>query len=90
MTPPTVHMNGSGGKELVRQMRAAGEALRAAIDALYEMAPHGRDYYTQERDCYVRARKEHDARIEALVAVQEQVQEMATAVFRQLDARGAQ
>jgi hypothetical protein len=42
---PAIHLNGTSKKELLRQVEEAGEALVRAIDALYDMAPNGRDYY---------------------------------------------
>lgn len=42
---PFVHMNGTDFKTLYELRVNYGHAIRAATDALMEMAPNGRDYY---------------------------------------------
>lgn len=44
---PTVHLNGTSGKELTQQLIDAHEAIRKAVDALHAAMPHDRDYYVQ-------------------------------------------
>ena len=42
---PAVHLNGTSKNELTAALSNAGKAMRDAINALRETAPHGRDYY---------------------------------------------
>jgi hypothetical protein len=43
---PLVNNNGTSRNELVQQRRTVCKYLRASINSLREMAPHGRDYQT--------------------------------------------
>ena len=73
MKIPTVHLNGTGRDELRAQVRAAHEAVSEAIDKLYAMAPHGRDYYPQGDGAYAEARTEHLARLTHLTTVRDEL-----------------
>lgn len=44
---PVVHMNGTARQDLIDQRDAVWTALHAAMDALREMNPNGRDYYPE-------------------------------------------
>lgn len=66
MLYPTVHTNGTSREELLQQALDASAALKMARAAMQAAAPHGRDYYVQGMDAYADARKEHEARIQAL------------------------
>ena len=66
---PSVHMNGSGRKQLFEQHHNAYMAVQAAIVALRESFPHDRDYYIKGPDVGPQARREAEARIEALEKV---------------------
>lgn len=63
---PTIHTNGTSAEALEAQLENAGHALRAALDALGEAAPNGRDYYPQGPDAIRVAVAEHAARVAAL------------------------
>ena len=60
MMIPTVHLNGTGKAALVDGIEAAHRAVAAALDALAEAAPNGRDYYPQGSDAIGRAIAEQD------------------------------
>jgi hypothetical protein len=60
---PTVHGNGTGAKGLRDQIMEVSRALRAAMEAMGQAMPHGRDYYPQGNDAYAPARKAHQALI---------------------------
>lgn len=60
---PSVHMNGDTREELVRINRAAYLAATKLIDALYESAPNGRNYYVQGDDAMSKAMAQHRARV---------------------------
>lgn len=44
---PTVHLNGTSGEALRREVTAVIDPLRQAVEAIKEMTIHGRDYYIQ-------------------------------------------
>lgn len=72
---PTVHLNGTSYDELYDRWRAAEAAVLAAVDALNNLPPHGRDYYPQDADqasqgaTYRLARDQHLARVTKLLGV---------------------
>jgi hypothetical protein len=76
ISKPTVHMNGSGKKQLVEQYTKAVEALNDAIAALNEAYPHGRDYYVQGEGAIDSACSQQDARIKAVRIVRNDMQEI--------------
>jgi hypothetical protein len=63
---PTVHLNGSGKKNLTDDLEGAVNALDNAMGALRAMSPHGRDYYVQSDQALKRAQTEHVNRAERL------------------------
>ena len=66
MMIPTVHLNGTSLAELQTALRIAYGAVHAAIDAVSQCAPHGRDYYVQGPDAIGKATAEHRSRIDRL------------------------
>ena len=73
---PLASLNGSGKVNLSKQYRDAGRALDQALDALAQASPHGRDYYQGGEvfsDLYRAARAEHDARMDAVRKVREEM-----------------
>ena len=68
MQKPLVHLNGTSKAALAEGYHNAATAITAALDKLIEAAPNARDYYPQGPDAYSVARREHDARCEALRA----------------------
>lgn len=66
---PTIHNNGTPAQTLLEQVEKAGGSLRLTINALHEMRPHGRDYYTQGDNALTEAQNEHRDRINALERV---------------------
>jgi hypothetical protein len=71
ITLPLVHLNGTSAEHLLEGYTAAREAVSAAIHALADAAPNARDYYPIGDHAYAAARREHDARMVALVSVLE-------------------
>jgi hypothetical protein len=67
---PMVHLNGTSGEELIRQMRACVEALGGALNALYTAAPNARDYYPLGDCAFATARAQHEGWIAAVADVQ--------------------
>jgi len=76
MIVPTIHLNGTGKEDLIKQVREAHSAVCEAIDKLYGMAPHGRDYYPQGDFAYAEARTEHLARLEPLQSVRDELMDL--------------
>jgi len=81
MTKPTIHLNGTSGKELLKSYRKAGDAVQDAIKAHNESAPHSRDYYVQSSEAYIFANHEHVARGRKLQEVLAELQELQAHVF---------
>lgn len=72
MIAPTVHLNGTDGEELLRQLEAAYTAVQAAITAVMAAAPNARDYYVQGNAYAFRdARNAHDRHLRALQIVRD-------------------
>lgn len=76
MTMPSVHINGTGKAELERQLEAAVGAVRAAVRAVEDAQPNGRDYYVQGPDATGRAIVEHVARLNRLKSVEDELAEI--------------
>jgi hypothetical protein len=82
MTTPTIHLNGTSRESLLDGYRNAADALRGAIAALQQTAPHGRDYYPQGDNVLYVATDEHYARLEKLQQVLNEINELALAVCK--------
>jgi len=80
LTKPTIHLNGTSRGELERQYEEAGHALQAALTALMEAAPNGRDYYPQGDTAIYAAQREHVARLKAVDTVLKEVRELYDAI----------
>lgn len=89
MRIPSVHLNGTSFPGLMDPVRDAGAAVRRAIEALGECAPHGRDYYLQKGDALKEATDEHLARVSRLQSVLSELQELAEGIQAARDAREA-
>lgn len=75
LTIPTIHLNGSSREHLTAALEKAGTALHAAVAALNETAPHGRDYYPQADPMALsKATKEHVRRLARVQDVLEEIQ----------------
>jgi hypothetical protein len=66
---PTIHLNGSDPKRLLREARRTAKACHEALWALLEMDVNARDFYPQGPDAYREAMDQHCARIAALRTV---------------------
>jgi hypothetical protein len=85
MMIPTLHLNGTSRDELMTQVCDAARALQAAMEALAQMAPNGRDYYVQSPDACAQAGREHRERIAKVKEVYDEVTRLGEAI---LDAPG--
>jgi len=73
MKLPTFHMNGTSAASLRDGYHAAHVALNAAIAALTNAHPHGRDYYPQGDAAFGAALAEHRQRIGTLTSVHAEI-----------------
>jgi hypothetical protein len=71
---PSVIRNGSGAIELERQYRAAFDGMNAALEALAQMRPNGRDYQDQNEGAFMRAKTQHEWHVSLLRTVQKNVE----------------
>ncbi len=78
---PTIHLNGTGRQALVDQLCDACTAINAAVSAMGEASPNGRDYYPQGPDALPQALREHQDRIARLIAVREELMEIAEKIM---------
>jgi len=85
MMIPTVHLNGTSKQNMLEELEVAHGAVNTAIDALRQVTVHGRDYYVQGEHAYLQARHEMDARLAALVAVQDDLLTMRVAIQTSFD-----
>jgi hypothetical protein len=63
---PTVHLNGTSPESLIDGYTAALESVEAAIRAVIDTAPNGRDYYPKGPHAIHEATKEHADRVAKL------------------------
>ena len=74
---PTVHMNGTGAKDLLEEAEAAYDAVGAALTALRRMTVNGRDYYVQiDPRAFYKASDQHRDRQFALQQVQNDLERL--------------
>lgn len=83
MITPTVHMNGTSGAVLLEQHLKAIAALSAAMRAMEEAQPNGRDYYPSGATAITTATDEHCKRMRAISAVINQYEQIAEAIADQ-------
>jgi len=77
MMLPTIHMNGTSAQALLEGYCDAISAVHAALEALANTAPNGRDYYPQGPNACATADSEHGARKQALMKVLNELQALA-------------
>ena len=80
---PTLHLNGSGFENLEADLTNCLDTLRAAMDALADATPHGRDYYVQPAGSYEKAREQHAYRRQKLADVYAEIEQVYRDVYRQ-------
>jgi hypothetical protein len=80
---PTVHRNGTSGKELLDQILEARAALRVAIKALQNACPNGRDYYVQGDRTIHQALEQHSDRLSKIQSVYSDLEQIATGIVGQ-------
>lgn len=83
MIAPRIHLNGSSKDSLLRGYVLAAEAVRKAMDAIAQAAPHGRDYYMQGPAAYAMARHDHEARLRDLNRIRDELESLCFAIDQQ-------
>lgn len=73
LTMPLVHLNGTSKAELIGQYMEAHTAMIRALRVLQSAAPNGRDYYPLGDGAWLQARAEHDARVQKIIDVDEEI-----------------
>ena len=69
MILPTIHRNGTSKADLFDRYWTALLAVEAAIDAVAQTGPNGRDYYPQGDDALRQAQAAHQDRLKRLHAI---------------------
>jgi hypothetical protein len=80
---PRVHLNGTSRGELLKQLVDAQDAVLAAITAVGNALPHGRDYDVINDDAIDIARSHHRTRITMLEQVLAELQVLSAGVAAQ-------
>lgn len=89
MTYPTVHLNGTDGRDLLRQLCEAMIAIREAVSKVVAAGPNARDYYVQGPGAFGQAQDEYNSRIDRLEAVCHELDDIAANVAKQNHEREA-
>jgi hypothetical protein len=87
MIIPTIHLNGTSAKELIKQLEDAFHTLNVAKKALASASPHGRDYYPQGNEAIGQAVKEYRARMDKIIDVQNELIRLMDGIQYQIDSR---
>lgn len=74
---PSVNLNGTSKEELVAGYAKAHEAIMAALDAVAETSPHGRDFQTCEPGEHSVAMHQHLDRLMMLNTLAEEMEQLA-------------
>lgn len=82
-TIPTIHLNGTSYDTLYEEYNAAYDAVKKAIDVMYDVTVNGRDYYVQGGSAYYRARDERQAAIDKLSKVKDYLAEVLVGIIDQ-------
>lgn len=84
---PLVHLNGTDAETLLDQYYEASRALAYAIEVLHGAAPNARDYYPKGPNAFSQAQQAHNARIDKLKEVHEEIREIYESIENQIQAR---
>lgn len=87
MTFPTIHLNGTSARELIKIHERAFDAIQDALTALCACRPNGRDYYPQGPGALSAAIDEAIARENALQEVIDELHEIINHIERNAEER---
>ena len=80
MQLPLIHLNGTSRETLLGEASDACTAIRAALDAVANATPNGRDYYPLGVGAFTTAQREHMSRMERLSSVLSELETLAEAI----------
>jgi hypothetical protein len=80
---PTIHGNGTSKRSILEGYGKAFMAINKASDVLRETCPNGRDFYPQGSDALEKAILQHQARMEKLQSILDDLEELADRVSEQ-------
>jgi hypothetical protein len=83
MLRPTLNINGTSADDLIEPRRDAYDALQAAIKALQQVTPNGRDYPGDNDQC-VADRQTHYTRLAAITAIATEIVAEAVLIKEQI------
>jgi hypothetical protein len=83
ITPPTIHLNGTGYERLLNDYQTAYNALQEAISAFKLIEFHSRDYYVKDSAAWPAALEHRTEQREALGNVSDYLLEHIMAIINQ-------
>jgi hypothetical protein len=81
MMKPTIHLNGTGHDDLLKQAETVYRAAGELLDALSNACPNGRDYYPQGDNAIHTAIQEHSERMVAVEKIRDDMLALADNVY---------
>lgn len=82
---PTIHLNGTDGRELLLEYTAALNAAEVALTKLQDCTCHGRDFYAPNPEStFYQAREERGEALDKLRGVISYLETVAVGLDRQL------
>jgi hypothetical protein len=81
--PPTVHLNGTAGKDLLREYKLLYRSVCTSIECLADATCHGRDYYVQAQGAFFEASAQRQDMFEHLREVRDYALAMVIALMEQ-------
>lgn len=86
---PTINLNGESGQSHMEKLSEARRAMDAALKAVAECYPHGRDYQTVgDPTVHNRAHAQHDRRMYCLRRIDAELETIEENIHKQMQ-RGA-
>ena len=80
---PMIHMNGTSADSLIEDLDAAYTAVGAALDAMRNVGPNGRDYYPLGPEAMEAAQTQHRDRAMRLQTVRDELEAIIGAIEAQ-------
>jgi hypothetical protein len=77
---PTIHLNGTGARDLRAQAKEVYRGLNDALQAMRQAMPHGRDYYPQGDAALTKARDAHTEMIIMVTRIQDEYLSLAVKI----------
>lgn len=89
MMIPSIHLNGTSGNDLYKEVCDALGALRKAKNAICAAAPNARDYYPQGNDAFKVASAEFKSRLDRLDSIITEYETIAEAIADAMEERAS-